>query len=218
VDFLPTVCKLAGVSVPESLRPDGEDVSDVWLGKPRARTKPLHWEWLFNVAGGKEYGYMPPMLGVRDGDWKLFVNHNGSDAELFNIPRDIGEEHNVAAENPEVVKSLTAKALAWAKSLPPSPARDNAAATGATQDGARVKNSLVKPEGSPAGKPTRMISPAERAEIFKKWDTNHDGKLSYEEYAAGLAKKGDAAQRFKSFDTNNDGSLSEEEFVKAGKR
>ncbi len=212
VDFLPTICKLAGVGVPENVRPDGEDVSDIWLGKPRARTKPLHWEWLFNVAGGKEYGYMPPMLAVRDGDWKLFVNHTGSDAELFNIPRDIGEEHNVAADNPEVVKTLTAKALAWAKSLPPSPARDNATATGVTQDGARVKNSAAQP---PANKP---IPPAERAAIFKKWDTNHDGKLSLEEYAAGLAKKGDAKQRFKNFDANQDGVLSEEEFVKAGKR
>ncbi len=214
LDFLPTICKLAGVSVPENVRPDGEDVSDIWLGKPRARTRPLHWEWLFNVAGGEEYGYMPPMLAVRDGDWKLFVNHNGSDAELFNIPRDIGEEHNVAAENPDVVKALAAKALAWAKSLPPSPARDNATATGVTQDGARVRNSAAQP---PANKPNRAIPPAERAAIFKKWDTNHDGKLSLEEYASGLAKKGDAKQRFKSFDANQDGVLSEEEFVKAGK-
>ncbi|MCU0784285.1 MAG: sulfatase-like hydrolase/transferase, partial [Verrucomicrobia bacterium] len=36
VDFLPTICKLTGVTVPASLQPDGEDVSDIWLGKPRA--------------------------------------------------------------------------------------------------------------------------------------------------------------------------------------
>jgi N-acetylgalactosamine-6-sulfatase len=123
VDFLPTICQLAGVDLPAGLRPDGEDVSDIWLGRSRPRTKPLHWEWLFNVAGGKAGGYMPPMLAVRDGDWKLFVNYDGTGAQLYNIPKDAGEANDLAAQNPDVVKSLTAKALAWAKSLPPSPAR-----------------------------------------------------------------------------------------------
>ena len=211
VDFLPTICKLTGVALPADLQPDGEDVSDIWLskgfGKSRARTKPLHWEWLFNVAGGKDYGYMPPMLTVRDGDWKLFVNHDGTHAELFNIPRDIGEEHDVAAENPEAVKSLTAKALAWAKALPPSPARERAMQTGQTQDGGRSPKAANNP------KPATL----DRAAIFKKWDKDGDGKLSLDEYTAGLGKKEDAGQRFKNFDTNHDGALSEEEFVRAGK-
>ena len=127
VDFLPTICKLAGVQVPPNLQPDGEDVSDIWLGTSRPRTRPLHWEWLFNVAGGKNDGYMPPRLAVRDGDWKLFMNHNGTGAQLYNIPQDVVEEHDLAAQHPDVVKSLTAKALAWSRSLPPSPARGAAA-------------------------------------------------------------------------------------------
>ena len=215
VDFLPTICKLTGVSVPENVRPDGEDVSDIWLGnglgKPRARTKPLHWEWLFNVQGQAD-GYMPPMLTVRDGDWKLFVNHNGSGAQLFNIPQDVSEEHDVAAANPDVVKSLTAKALAWAKALPPSKARDEASATGKPQDGGRAPKGAKNPNANP-----NAAKPLDRAAIFKKWDTNHDGKLSFEEYKAGLGKKEDAEQRFRNFDTNRDGLLTEEEFIRAGK-
>ena len=208
VDFLPTICKLTGVSIPENLRPDGEDVSDIWLGKPRARTKPLHWEWLFNVQGAD---YTPPMLTVRDGDWKLFVNHNGTGAQLFNIPQDIGEEHDVAAANPEVVKSLTSKALAWATSLPPSKARDDATATGKPQDNGRAPKGAAKPAANANAKPL------DRAAIFKKWDKDHDGKLTFDEYKAGLGDKPDAEQRFKSFDTNHDGTLTEGEFVKAGK-
>jgi N-acetylgalactosamine-6-sulfatase len=209
VDFLPTICKLTGVEVPAGVQPDGEDVSDIWLGKPRPRTRPLHWEWLFNVQGGDD-GYMPPMLTVRDGDWKLFVNHNGSGAQLFNIPKDTSEGHDVAAANPDVAKSLTEKALAWAKSLPPSRARDDAAATGRTQDGGRP--------GKGAGKPAANVKPLDRAAIFKKWDTDQNGRLSLEEYTAGLAKKADAAPRFKNFDADRDGFLSEAEFVRAGKR
>jgi N-acetylgalactosamine-6-sulfatase len=125
VDFLPTICKLTGVNVPANVQPDGEDVSDIWLGHPRTRTKPLFWEWLFDVQGED---YTPPALAIREGDWKLFVNHDGSDAQLFQIPQDISEEHNVAAAHPGIVRSLSAKVLAWQKSLPPSKARDEAAA------------------------------------------------------------------------------------------
>jgi hypothetical protein len=131
VDFLPTICKLTQSSVPASVRPDGEDVSDIWLGHPRARTKPLFWEWLFHVQGDD---YTPPMLAIRDGDWKLFVEHDGSHAQLFDIPKDIGESTTWRPGILTVVRSLTAKVLAWQKSLPPSRARDEATAKGKAVD------------------------------------------------------------------------------------
>ena len=118
---------------------------------------------------------------------------------------------HVAAGNPEAVKSLTAKALAWAKSLPPSKARDDATATGKAQDNGRAPKGAAKPASS------ANVKPLDRAAIFKKWDKDHDGKLTFDEYKAGLGDKPDAEQRFKSFDTNHDGTLTEEEFVNAGK-
>jgi len=135
VDFLPSICKVAGVSVPASLQPDGEDVSEIWLGRShRPRTKPLYWEWLFTVAGGNADGYMPPALAIRDGDWKLLLNHDGTQTQLFEIPKDIGEEHDVAPAHPDLVQSLTAKARAWLKTLPPSKARDQVVASGKPQN------------------------------------------------------------------------------------
>jgi hypothetical protein len=186
------------------VRPDGEDVSDIWLGKSRPRTKPLHWEWLFNVQGPAD-GYMPPALAIRDGDWKLFTDHRGGSAQLYNIPKDAGEESDVAAMNPEVVKALTAKAIDWVKTLPSSPARDQVAATGKPQE--RVPK---KPAANTPGKP-----PVDRAAAFQRWDKNRDGKLTFEEYSTGLGKE-DAPQRFKKFDTDGDGILTREEFIRAG--
>jgi N-acetylgalactosamine-6-sulfatase len=135
VDWLPTICKLAGVTVPATAQPDGEDVSDIWLGKSRPRQKPLHWEWLFRVWAE---AYMPPMLAVRDGDWKLFVNHDGTGAQLYNIPQDAPEQRDVASAHPELVKQLTAEALAWQRTLPPSKARETAAATKQPADAPRA--------------------------------------------------------------------------------
>lgn len=208
VDWLPTVCKLTGVAMPESVCPDGEDVSDIWLGKTRPRTKPLHWEWLFRVWGDE---YWPPKLAIRDGKWKLFVNHDGSKAELYDIPNDLGEHDNLAAKFPDVVKELTAKALAWQKTLPPSEARTRAAA-------GQIIESPRKPAPKGAKPAAKGAQPAlDRAAMFKLKDTNHDGKMTLEEYLKNFPDEAEGRRRFPTFDTNKDGVLSEEEFIKMGK-
>lgn len=212
VDFLPTICKLAGVTLPEGMALDGEDVSDIWLGRSRPRSRPLHWEWLFAVSGGNESGYMPPSLAIREGDWKLFVNHDGTDPELYNIPQDMSEQHNLAAEHSDLVQSLTAKTLRWSQSLPPSPAREAVKKKGQAQSGTR--NGATPNNKENASKNNATNAPTNRASIFRRWDANDDGSLTLEEYRAGLGKKEDAEQRFQSFDRNQDGKLSEQEFVK----
>jgi N-acetylgalactosamine-6-sulfatase len=120
VDFLPTVCSLAGVKVPADVQLDGEDTSDILLGKSRPRTKPILWEWLFRVWGDE---YWAPMLAIREGKWKLLTNPDGSRTELYDIPADPAEKTDLAAANPDVVKRLSEKVLAWQKTLPPHPQR-----------------------------------------------------------------------------------------------
>jgi N-acetylgalactosamine-6-sulfatase len=203
VDFLPTIAALAGVKVPAAVAPDGEDKSALWLGAAAAaRSRPLYWEWISGVQGPED-GYMPPPLCVRDGQWKLFVKHDGQGAQLFDIPKDAAEKNDVAAAHPEVVRELTAKALAWAKTLPASPARDKFAADGAVRTtprtGAKTKASL------------------DRLKIFAGWDKDNDGFLSKEEFIPHMADQADAPTRFVRFDKDKDGRLSKEEFVAAGK-
>jgi len=203
VDFLPTIAALAGVKVPANLAPDGEDKSALWLGAAATpRQAPLHWEWISGVQGAQD-GYQPPPLCVRDGDWKLFVDHAGKKAQLFDIPKDPGEHQDVATQHPEVVKELTAKALAWAKTLPASPARDKFMKSGAQAK--TPKKADAKPKNT-----------QDRPKIFDSWDKDKDGFLSKEEYVPHITDQADAPARFVRFDKNNDGRLSKEEFVRAG--
>ena len=115
VDWLPTVCSLAGVQVPD-IKPDGEDISDILQGATLPRRRPLFWEWRADVAGNQDY--KPPSLAIRQGDWKLFANPDGSRRELYNIPKDPEERLNVAERNPDVVAQLLPKLLKWKKTLP----------------------------------------------------------------------------------------------------
>jgi N-acetylgalactosamine-6-sulfatase len=108
IDWLPTLCRIAGATI-NSTGIDGEDVSGIWSGKDRDRTKPLFWK-TNNVRSD---------IGVRDGQWKLlYPNRNKGETELYDLSADPGESTNVAAKHPEVVKLLTAKIEQWNATLP----------------------------------------------------------------------------------------------------
>ena len=116
VDFLPTLCAVAGVKLPENYRPDGENVLPAWLGKPTARTTPLFWDW----RGKDTPRDCWPRWAVRDGDWKL-VTDDAKRAELYRLPDDWAEAKNLAKENPEIVARLTRSLAAWKATLPKEP-------------------------------------------------------------------------------------------------
>lgn len=137
---------------------DGEDLNALWRGEVSSpRTKPLYWEWLFNVQGAQD-GYLPPRLAIREGGWKLFVNHGGGGAQLYDIAMDPDEFDDLAAAQPGQVKSLTDKVMTWVKTLPPSAARDTVAAAGQPAEPRPKK--ATKPASS---KPAPTKTPVNRS-------------------------------------------------------
>jgi len=119
VDWLPTVCALAGVKLLEDLEADGEDMSAALLGKGKQRSKPLMWEWRFRIFG--HVIHKSPMLAIREGKWKLLMNPDRSRVELYDIPKDPTELDNLADQHPDVVKTLSEALLKWQATLPPGP-------------------------------------------------------------------------------------------------
>lgn len=121
VDFVPTLAKLCGASFPKNYTADGEDMTAAIKGEMPCRTKPLFWEYGRNESSFRypaDAKHRSPNVAVRDGDWKLLVNANGTGVELYNLANDANETKNVAAEQPEVAKRLTEAALKWRKSVP----------------------------------------------------------------------------------------------------
>jgi arylsulfatase A-like enzyme len=121
LDLFPSLCAIANVPLPAGVRFDGEAFSDTLLGKTAAvRRAPLFWEYgrnpdSFGFPQGKDRS---PNVAVRDGNWKLLINADGSGAELYDLTKDIAEQNNLAESNASETKRLSAAALAWRKSLP----------------------------------------------------------------------------------------------------
>jgi len=116
VDLLPTFCSLAGIKTNENLMLDGEDMSLAFLGTPQERTKPLMWEYRYSPWG--RHIQKSPALAMREGDWKLMMNADGSRTELYNLKDNPCEVDNLANEYPGIVKKMSRELLDWEESLP----------------------------------------------------------------------------------------------------
>ena len=120
MDLFPTLCALVGVKLPGGCKLDGLDLHDALLGQPQPRRQPLFWEYgrKPDYLYPREPGARSPNVAMRDGDWKLLINADGTGTELYDLAADRHEARNLAARNPETTKRLTDAALQWRNSLP----------------------------------------------------------------------------------------------------
>ena len=98
-DIMPTFAEIVGAKAPENI--DGISFLATLLGKSgQKQHTSMYWE--FHENNGRQ--------AVRMGDWKL-VQYNVSvpekmTTELYNLRSDLGEEHNVASQNPQIVDKM----------------------------------------------------------------------------------------------------------------
>ena len=123
LDFFPTFAAIAGAELPNR-KFDGQDMSAALRGTSQTRKEPLFWEYGRNnefFAFPKPPGTRSPNVAVRDEKWKLLVNADGSNAELYDVIADPFEKQNVIEKESAVADQLKARALEWRRSLPAPP-------------------------------------------------------------------------------------------------
>jgi arylsulfatase A-like enzyme len=121
LDFVPTLATVCGAKLPNGYVPDGEDLTAAIKGETPTRKKSLFWEYGRNTTSFSypmDLKHRSPNVAVRDGQWKLLVNADGSGAELYDVVTDRNETKNRAADQPDITKRLTESALQWRTSLP----------------------------------------------------------------------------------------------------
>jgi arylsulfatase A-like enzyme len=110
-DFYPTLLELAGLPARPKQHQDGVSFAQALRGGKASRG-PVFWHYPhYGNQGGAPYG------AVRDENWKLIEWYEDDSLELFNLMNDLGEQHNLAAHNPQKVKELHAKLIAWRKKV-----------------------------------------------------------------------------------------------------
>jgi N-acetylgalactosamine-6-sulfatase len=203
VDLLPTFCAAAGVTPPADAAGDGENLLAAFNGEEVLRRRPVFWLH----AGSKTEPDCWPRLAVRDGDWKLVMTYDAARVELHDLSTDRAEavQNNVAKAHPDVVARLSQLAMTWHAGLPvkADPSCLSKAQPRAAVPPAAAGKSETKPR----------VTPAQRVEAFKRWDADADGRLTLDEYKAGLKGQDDLEGRFKRFDKDGDGKLTVEEFA-----
>ena len=101
-DWFPTIMELCKIPAAEH-EIDGKSLLPVINSKSaRSAHKIFHWKSGNSVA-------------VREGKWKLVMS--GKKAELFDLPNDLGESHNLVKEHPEMVERLRGKSAVYWQSV-----------------------------------------------------------------------------------------------------
>jgi arylsulfatase A-like enzyme len=90
-DWYPTLLELCGISAAEH-KIDGKSlVPVIKSAKTSTAHESFHWK------SGKA-------VAIREGNWKLIMT--GKKIELYDLPNDLGEAHNLAKKHPEIVERL----------------------------------------------------------------------------------------------------------------
>ncbi len=100
-DVLPTLAELAGAPVPAGL--DGISMVPALLGEKtsgRAQENHEYLYWEFHERGSSQ--------AVRLGHWKAVRHQPGTPLELFDLASDLGEQHDVASEHPDILSKVEA--------------------------------------------------------------------------------------------------------------
>jgi arylsulfatase A-like enzyme len=109
IDLYPTVVGAAGVTVKHEI--DGVDLKPALKGQP-LESRPLYWHYPhYSNQGGIPGG------AIREGDFKLIERYEDGRVELYNLSEDVGERHDLAAEQPERVEQMRRKLHAWYTSV-----------------------------------------------------------------------------------------------------
>jgi N-acetylgalactosamine-6-sulfatase len=111
VDFLPTLCRIAGAKLPPESEIDGLDMRVALEGTSIERTRPLYWDLRENNIG--DFINQSPKLVIREGRWKLLMENDGSGVELYDIVKNPLEVDNLADTHPDVASRLARRLAAW---------------------------------------------------------------------------------------------------------
>lgn len=109
-DLLPTFVEAAAIELPAVQIVDGQSLLPLLRGQVASLDRQL-------FVYFPDYHHDFPALVVREGDFKLIESAEDGHLELYDLADDIGEQHNLAAAQPDKATELKQALHAWRDSL-----------------------------------------------------------------------------------------------------
>jgi arylsulfatase A-like enzyme len=117
LDIVPLAVSLAGGTLPTDRTFDGRDPLPALRDEKYSAPRALYWAW--------NQGRREQWRGLRDGPWKLLRSADNEPWELYDLSHDIGEQHNLAASQPERLAAMIRQFEAWRSRIAADPSRAN---------------------------------------------------------------------------------------------
>lgn len=111
IDLYPTLLEAAGITPPEDYELDGVSLLPVW-NNPETTLQREAIYWHFPGYPNNIYR-TGPVSAVRSGSWKLLKFYETDHVELYNLAEDIGEQHDLADERPQMRDKLRNQLEEW---------------------------------------------------------------------------------------------------------
>jgi arylsulfatase A-like enzyme len=179
LDIHPTAVAACGEGIGRAWRLDGVNLLPYLSGEQAsAPHEALYWRFHQQRA-------------IRQGEWKLVLGNQSAAWELYNLADDIGEQHDLAAQEPGRARELTALWESWnAELMDPLWVRQDARAQGGGRGnagGAQLEQRFRQLDRNGDGKLTadELRQPA----LFGRLDANGDGSVTLEEAQAALGNR-----------------------------
>ncbi|XMO85390.1 sulfatase [Algibacter sp. AS12] len=112
VDFFPTFVELAGGDPSTYPKLEGVSILQLFGNKKDFIERPLFWHFPHHRKEGLSMG-----AAVRLGKWKYIVEFETGKEYLYNLDKDIAEQHNLFSPHSKKAKELAANLKKWQKEV-----------------------------------------------------------------------------------------------------
>jgi arylsulfatase A len=121
LDVLPTLVEVTGAKLPDDRAIDGTSMLPIFAGKTIDRKEPLYWHYYHSIGNPKaamrvgewmilgqwDAAMGPAGGGFRTGDMDPIKTAQLTNFELYNLSNDLGEQIDLAEQEPEHLKRLS---------------------------------------------------------------------------------------------------------------
>ena len=120
-DLFPTILEMLNLPLKPEQHADGKSMVSLLKGED-ASDRPIYWHF----PHYSNHGMQSPGGAIRYKEFKLIEYFENNTVQLFNVEKDLQEEHDLSREEPEKVDELREMLHAWqeevaARMMPPNP-------------------------------------------------------------------------------------------------